>query len=67
MAVTRHVSAPVDGLISLFHFSAQPVGLLFGVYLVVRGQIDIGSLVFLAGLVGVMADALFLKGAVQGT
>ncbi len=54
----RAINGMIDGLIYLFQFSAQPVSFIFGAYLVTRGEMDVGSLVFLAGVAGVMADAV---------
>ena len=54
----RTINGMVEGLIHLFQLAAQPVAFLFGIYLVARGEMAIGSLVFLAALSGVMAEAV---------
>jgi ABC-type multidrug transport system fused ATPase/permease subunit len=54
----RTINGLVSGLLYFFQFAAQPVAFLFGIYLVSHGELNIGSLVYLAGLTGVMAEGM---------
>ena len=56
--VRAHVISGLIGMVlQLFRSAAKPAAFLFGLLLVLRGEESIPSVVFIAGMVGVMADA----------
>lgn len=72
----RTINGMVNALVYMLQYIAQPLGFLFGIHLFIKGEVDMASLVYLAGLVGVMADsvkslstfiALIQQGLVSGT
>lgn len=72
----RTINGMVNAMVYLLQYIAQPVSFLFGIYLFIRGEVTMASLVYLAGLAGVMADSvkslstfisLIQQGLVSGT
>ncbi|HML48780.1 MAG TPA: ABC transporter transmembrane domain-containing protein, partial [Clostridia bacterium] len=56
--VRTHVTNGLIGMVlHLFRSTAKPLAFLFGLLLVMRGEESVPSIVFIAGMAGVMADA----------
>lgn len=57
-ALSASLHGVTDGLIYVSCFCAQPIGFILGVVLVINGESSIPQVVFLAGIMGVMAEGL---------
>lgn len=54
----RTMNGISDGLIYMFSYSAQPIGFIVGIFLMLQGQMELSKVVFASSVMGVMADGM---------